>query len=221
MCYRAEYFSSGGTIVTKTPVAEPVSDLPQDASVQVFFNSEDNLVYVATRNGIFFVSPCGDGRESTLDRSNDYRTVAELVGDTNVKELSTYAAPVNAQSGDEDDADEDVDEPFTNMSTEEFALINAEIFNDAGIANNSRDVNLVMAATAAVINRIQDVVPLLGSLLSLDSMRDTSPVSVSSAIVELILVAVEENKTNELKAAAMEAVAQLNASRVPASSYGN
>lgn len=224
MCFGAKEFSGNGTAVAKKPVLatilhnKPVSDLPVGQSVQVFHKTHDNLTYIATRKGIFFVSPSGDGFVSTIGRSTDYASVAALVADTDVKELSTYAAPI---AGDDDDADEDVDEPFTNMSTEEFALINAEIFNDAGIANNSRDVNLVMAATAAVINRIQDVVPLLGQLLSPESLRDTSPVSVTSAIVELILVAVEENKTNELTAAAMEAVAELEASRVPASSYGN
>lgn len=214
MCFGAEEFSGNGTLVATKPV---VSDLPPGETVQVFHFPENNYIYVVNRNGIWIVN----NSDNTLNKSFVFHTVAELAAYPGVVELSTYAAPVNAQSGDEDDADEDVDEPFTNMSTEEFARINAEIFKDAGIANTSRDVNLVMAATAAVINRIQDVVPLLGSLLSLDSMRDTSPVSVSSAIVELILIALEENKTNELKAAAMEAVAQLNASRVPASSYGN
>lgn len=92
MCFGAEEFSGNGTLVAKTPVAEPISDLPIGETVQVFHYAEASDTYLVNRNGIFYV----DNLDNTLKRSIQFSTVAELAAHTGVKELSTYAAPVNA-----------------------------------------------------------------------------------------------------------------------------
>lgn len=186
MCYGAEEFSGNGSLVVTKPVV--VSDLPEGETVQVFSYAKNNDTYVVNRNGIWFI----DNSDNTLNPSFTFKTVAELVANPDVTELSTYAAPV---AGDDDDSDEDVDEPFTNMGSEEFTQIVDDIIAEAGITDHG-DATLTKLGIGPVMRKLAQVIETLNLGLTREARATTPPAQIGAAIAEIIFTAAKSGHHN-------------------------